>query len=215
MNERLLVEAAFFAALDKAEPAERAACLEETCAGNETLRHRVEDLLAAVPQVGQFLERPIAGAESVAALGTGENAGPELSFLGPPSAPGSLGRLDQFEVLEVIGHGSTGVVLRARDTKLERIVALKVLAAPLVVSGTARQRFAREARAAAAVHDEHVVAIHAVYDEAPVPSLLREFTAACTRGTPLRPPLHSPPTAGGEGGVLEVLRIGLRVASGL
>jgi hypothetical protein len=43
-----------------------------------------------------------------------------------------------------------------------RIAALKVLAAPLAVSGTARQRFAREARAAAAVRDEHVIDIHAV-----------------------------------------------------
>jgi Leucine-rich repeat (LRR) protein len=224
MNERLLVEAAFFAALDKAAPTERAACLEETCAGNKTLRHRVEDLLAAVPQVGQFLERPIAGAEGVAALGTGENAGPELSFLGPPSAPGSLGRLDQFEVLEVIGQGGTGVVLRARDTKLERIIALKVLAAPLVVSGTARQRFAREARAAAAVRDEHVVAIHAVYDEAPVPYLVMEFIDGCNLETHVRRPLPTAPAAGEEGRasgrgapleVLEVLRIGLHVASGL
>jgi hypothetical protein len=224
MNERLRVEAAFFAALDKAEPAERAACLEETCAGNKTLRHRVEDLLAAVPQVGQFLERPIAEAEGLAALGTGENAGPELSFLGPPSAPGSLGRLDQFEVFEVIGHGGTGVVLRARDTKLERIVALKVLAAPLAVSGTARQRFAREARAAAAVRDEHVVAIHAVHDEAPVPYLVMEFIDGCNLETHLRRPLPSAPSAREEGRarghgapleVQEVLRIGLQIASGL
>lgn len=224
MNERLLVEAAFFTALDKTEPAERAAYLEEACAGNESLRHRVEDLLAAVPQVGQFLERPIAGAEGVAALGTGENAGSELSFLEPPSAPGSLGRLDQFEVFEVIGHGGTGVVLRARDTKLERIVALKVLAAPLAVSGTARQRFAREARAAAAVRDEHVVAIHAVHDEAPVPYLVMEFIDGCNLETHLRRPLPSAPAAKGEGRargrgapleVLEVLRIGLQIASGL
>lgn len=86
----------------------------------------------------------------------------DLSFLAPSSEPSSLGRLDHYEILEVVGKGGMGVVLRARDTKLLRIVGVKVLAAPLAASGTARKRFAREARAAAAVRDDHVVAIHAV-----------------------------------------------------
>lgn len=84
----------------------------------------------------------------VAALGPG-SAAADLSFLAPSSEPGALGRLDHYEVLEVVGQGGTGVVLRARDTKLLRVVAIKALAAPLAASGTARQRFAREARAAA------------------------------------------------------------------
>ena len=175
MNNRSLAEDVFFAALEKADPAERAAYLDEACAGNESLRRRVEVMLAAHPQVGQFLERPIAEAEGVAALGAVENAAVDLSFLAPSSESGSLGRLDHYEILEVIGRGGTGLVLRARDTKLLRIVALKVLAAPLAVSGTARKRFAREARAAAAVRDEHVIDIHAVRDDAPVPYLVMEY----------------------------------------
>jgi serine/threonine protein kinase len=54
-------------------------------------------------------------------------------------------------VLEVVGRGGTGVVLKARDTKLQRFVALKVLAPRLAASAPARQRFVREAQATAAV----------------------------------------------------------------
>jgi tRNA A-37 threonylcarbamoyl transferase component Bud32/Tol biopolymer transport system component len=129
------------------------------------------------------------------------------SFLAPPSEPGSLGRLDHYEVLEVVGRGATGVVLRARDTKLLRIVAIKVLAAPLAVSGTARQRFAREARAAAAIRDEHVIDIYAVCDDAAMPYLVMEFIEGCSLEALLR--------RGGPLEVKEVLRIGIQVASGL
>src|SRR5262249_40367790 len=105
------------------------------------------------------------------------------------------------------GHGGTGVVLRARDVKLLRVVAIKVLAAPLAASGTARQRFAREARAAAAIRDDHVVAIHAVRDDAPVPYLVMEFINGCTLEALIR--------RGGPLEVREVLRIGIQIASGL
>src|SRR5438093_6852882 len=105
MNEQSPAEIVFFTALEKATPADRAAYLDEACAGNEALRRRVEALLAAHPQVGQFLERPVVEAEGVAALGGVDNAAADLSFLAPPSEPGSLGRLDNYEVLEVVGRG--------------------------------------------------------------------------------------------------------------
>jgi WD40 repeat protein/tRNA A-37 threonylcarbamoyl transferase component Bud32 len=196
-------QAIFLAALDK-EPAERAAFLDEACAGNETLRHGVETLLRLHAAPHHFLEVPVV--EQLAAVTL--DARPEdLSFLAPSGEPGSLGRLDHYEILEVIGRGGTGVVLRARDTKLLRIVALKVLAAPLAVSGTARQRFAREARAAAAVRDEHVIDIHAVRDDAPAPYLVMEYIDGCNLETLLR--------KGGSLEVREILRIGMQVASGL
>src|SRR5436309_2805471 len=112
MNEQSLAEVVFFEALEKAAPAERAAYLEEACAGKEALRRRVEALLAAHPQVGQFLERPVVEAEGVAALGGVENAAADLPFLAPPSEPGALGRLDHYDVLEVVGRGGMGIVLR-------------------------------------------------------------------------------------------------------
>jgi tRNA A-37 threonylcarbamoyl transferase component Bud32 len=207
VDNRSSAEVAFFAALERPGAAERAAYLDEVCANDGALRRRVEALLNAHAQVGQFLERPVAEAEGVAALGAGESAAADLSFLAPSAEPGSLGRLDHYEVLEVVGKGGTGVVLRARDTKLLRVVALKVLAAPLAASGTARRRFAREARAAAAVRDDHVVAIHAVRDDAPLPYLVMEFIDGCNLETQLR--------KGGPLEVKEVLRIGMQVASGL
>jgi eukaryotic-like serine/threonine-protein kinase len=200
MNE----QAIFLAALDK-DSAERAAFLNEACAGNETLRSGVETLLRLHAAPHRFLEVP--AVEQLAAGSGGDNAAADLSFLAPPSEPGSLGRLDHYEILEVVGRGGMGVVLRARDTKLLRVVAIKVLAAPLAASGTARQRFAREARAAAAVRDDHVVAIHAVRDDAQVPYLVMEFIDGCNLEVLLR--------RAGPLEVKEILRIGIQVANGL
>ena len=73
----------------------------------------------------------------------------ELDFLGPPEAEGSIGRLDRFDVVEVIGRGGMGIVLKARDACLERFVAVKLMDPKLADNPTARQRFCREARAAA------------------------------------------------------------------
>jgi serine/threonine protein kinase len=207
MNSRSLAEVVFFAALEKATPAERVAYLDEVCAGDSALRRRVESLLMAHSQVGQFLERPVLEAESVAALGGKEGLAADLSFLAPSSEEGSLGRLDHYEVLEVLGRGSTGIVLRARDTKLLRVVALKVLAAPLAAFATARQRFVREARAAAAVRNDNIVAIHAVSDEGPTPYLVMEFIDGCNLESLIR--------RGGPLEVKEVLRIGIQIADGL
>jgi WD40 repeat protein/serine/threonine protein kinase len=194
----------FLAALDK-EPSARAAFLDEACAGNETLRRGVETLLRLHAEANGFLDVPVV--EQLAAATPGPaSAKPDLSFLAASSQSGSLGRLDHYEVLEVVGQGGMGMVLRARDTKLERVVALKVLAAPLAACGTARQRFAREARAAAAIRDEHVIDIHAVC-EGPLPYLVMEHIDGCTLEELVR--------QSGPLGVKEVLRIGIQAASGL
>jgi hypothetical protein len=201
-------QAIFLAALDK-DPSERAAFLDEACAGNDTLRRGVETLLRLQAAPHPFLEVPAVEQLAAAnpAAGTPEAGPPGLSFLAPSAEPGALGRLDHYEILEVVGRGGMGVVLRARDTKLLRVVAIKVLAGPLAVSGSARQRFVREARAAAAVRDEHVIDIHAVCDDGPMPYLVMEFIDGCTLEALLR--------RGGPLEVKEVLRIGVQAASGL
>ena len=131
----------------------------------------------------------------------------DLSFLSPPIAAGSLGRLDQFDVLEVIGQGGFGIVLKARDNALQRIAAVKVLLPNVARSGTARKRFIREARAAAAVSHDHVIGIFAVAADNIPPYLVMEFV----NGRSLQGKLD----ADGPFELAEVLRIGMQVAEGL
>ena len=163
----------FLAALDLPAP-ERGAFLDRACANDAELRRLVEELLLSHDEAGSFLEHPavteqtrtvgegVATPEVGAATETGAAPGDDLSFLAPSPAPGCLGRLGHYEVREVVGRGGMGVVLKALDTKLQRVVAIKVLAPQLAASGTARRRFLREAHAAAAVRDDHVVGIYAV-----------------------------------------------------
>ena len=130
-----------------------------------------------------------------------------LDFLDPPANPGSLGRLGPYDVTEVLGRGGFGIVLKAFDTALSRFVAIKVLASELAVSAAARNRFAREARAAAAVVHENVVAIHSVDSWNGLPYLVMPCIAGCS--------LQERVDRDGPLAVKEVLRVGMQAALGL
>ncbi len=146
-------------------------------------------------------------AETQADDKSGRPAGADsLDFLEPSDRHDVLGRLAHYEVLEILGKGGFGVVLKAFDTKLRRVVAIKVLARALAANDRARLRFLREARATAAVRHEHVVDIHAV-DEQPVPYLVMEYIAGQTLQARLdrEAPLD----------VRAVLRLGYQIATGL
>src|SRR5439155_10950008 len=99
----------------------------------------------------------------------------DLSFLQPAQKAGSLGRLDEYEILSVVGKGGFGIVLKAFDENLHRVVAIKVMLPHLATNGTARERFIREAKAAAAVMHENVVTIHVVERKAKIPYLVMQF----------------------------------------
>ena len=131
-----------------------------------------------------------------------------LGFLDPPTGPGQLGKLGVYEVTEVIGRGGMGVVLKAIDGPLHRYVAIKVLAPELATSATARRRFAREARAVAAIAHDHIVAIHAV-DATPggLPYIVMQYVS----GKSLQDRLNG----AGPLETREVLRIGMQAARGL
>lgn len=131
----------------------------------------------------------------------------KLDFLSPPSHPEMLGRLGRYEIERVIGSGGMGIVLKAFDTDLNRPVAVKVLARHLAHSGAARQRFAREARAAAAVVHEHVVAIHNVEAESDMPFLVMQYVAGES--------LQTRVDRDGPLDAKEILRIGIQTAAGL
>src|SRR5215471_4383359 len=100
------IKAIFLAALEKATPAERAAYLDEACKGDTSLRQRLEALLQANDTPDRLLDQP-ATLHIVA-----EGGKVALGFLQPSTKAGSLGRLGHYEVVEVLGRGGMGVVLR-------------------------------------------------------------------------------------------------------
>jgi WD40 repeat protein/tRNA A-37 threonylcarbamoyl transferase component Bud32 len=230
-------ETIFETALEKPSVAERAAYLAEACGSDAALRQRIEGLLAAHQVAGEFLDRPAveqmtgglgkqgsqtepmgplladesfraaepAGAQAEQGVAAGDREW--LSLLSPPGGPGSLGRLRHYDVLAVIGRGGMGIVLKALDEVLKRIVAIKVMSPTLAAMASARKRFIREAQAAAAVRDDHVVNIHAVEELKGLPYLVMEYVG----GISLQERLD-------RSGLLElkeILRIGMQTAAGL
>ena len=130
-----------------------------------------------------------------------------VDFLEPSRDPAMLGRLGEYEILEVIGRGGMGIVLKGYQKELNRYVAVKVLAPHLALSAAARKRFAREAQATAAIVHPHVMAIHAVAANAKLPYLVMPFVACES--------LQQRLDRQGPLDVKDVLRIGLQAASGL
>jgi len=128
-------------------------------------------------------------------------------LLAPPSHPELLGRLGRYDIERVIGAGGMGIVLKAHDGELNRPIAVKVLASHLAHVGAARERFAREGRAAAAVVHEHVVAIYNVESDGEVPFLVMQYVPGRS--------LQSRVDAEGPLAIEEILRIGMQAASGL
>ena len=138
---------------------------------------------------------------------THEPKATELGFLSPSDDPKSLGRLGHYEVIERIGRGGMGLVLKAFDPGLNRVVAIKVLAPELAASPDARHRFTREVRAAAAVCHENVVTIHAVSEDDGLPYLVMQYVP----GQSLQQKIDRQ----GPLSLNEVLRVGMQVAAGL
>ena len=130
-----------------------------------------------------------------------------LHLIEPADSPDELGRLGPYRVLKVIGQGGMGIVLLAFDPALRRQVAVKLMRPTMAAHPEARERFLREARAAAAVHDDHVVTIHAVESDRDVPYLVMEYIA----GRSLQDRLD----AEGPLPMAEVAALGAQVADGL
>ncbi len=131
----------------------------------------------------------------------------DLFFLQPSDRPEVLGTLGQYEVQEVIGQGGMGVVLKALDPALHRLVAIKVMAAAVAGSATARKRFIREAKAAAAVSHDHIVTVHGVAEADGLPYLVMQYIA----GESLQERIDRT----GPLDVIDIVRIGYQMASGL
>jgi serine/threonine-protein kinase len=97
----------------------------------------------------------------------------------PPPEQGTPAQIGRYEVLEVVGHGAMGVVYKARDPLLDRIVAVKTIHAPTSLGKSVRkafhERFDREAKAAARISHPAIVTIFDVGREGDVPFLVMEY----------------------------------------
>src|SRR5581483_2272354 len=106
---------------------------------------------------------------------SGGGAMDALDFLAKAEAADELGRLAHYRVLQELGRGGMGCVLLAEDTKLQRKVALKVMLPQFAQDANAKERFLREARAAAKIKHDHVITIHQVDEANGVPFIALEF----------------------------------------
>jgi WD40 repeat protein/serine/threonine protein kinase len=137
----------------------------------------------------------------------GSEEAPELTFLAPPQGPDELGRLGGYRVLRLLGAGGMGLVFEAEDEQLRRRVALKVMRPEIARKSTARSRFLREARLAAALDHDHVVHIYHVGEDRGVPFLAMQFLEGMSLDALLK--------QGSRLQLVHVLRIGRQIASGL
>ncbi|HBE70802.1 MAG TPA: serine/threonine protein kinase [Planctomycetaceae bacterium] len=127
--------------------------------------------------------------------------------LAPASHPELLGRLDRYDIECIVGQGGMGVVYKAIDTELNRVVAIKVLAEHLSRSAAARRRFAREAQAAAAVLHPNVIPIYNVADSQQTSYLVMQYVPGQS--------LQSRVDSTGPISMVDALRIGHQTAAAL
>ena len=172
------------AALER-PPQERSPYLDQACS-EPTLRREVESLLAAHDQGdGSFLER-LASVDGEP-LKAGDKVGP-------------------YEVVARIGAGGMGIVYRARDSRLEREVAIKILSVGLLTDEDARRRFRREALALAKLNHANIAAIHDVGEQGDADYLVME----CVPGLSLAAKLKS-----GALSEKEISSLGSQIAAAL
>jgi serine/threonine protein kinase/WD40 repeat protein len=145
-----VIEAVFFAALEKKEARERAAYLDQACNGDPDLRRCVEKLLAAQPKVGEFLQAPAPGLPAAEAkAGTVDHA--------PDERPGTI--LGPYKLLHEIGEGGMGTVWMAEQTEpVKRRVALKVIK-PGMDSKQVLARFEAERQALALMDHPNIAKV--------------------------------------------------------
>ena len=150
----------YYAALDVAEK-DRASFLEQASDGDFELCREVESLLATHKAAGGFLGKP--AMEEVARELKDEPA----SLLGR--------QLGTYQILGVLGAGGMGEVYKARDTRLNRTVAIKVLPRLLSERADLRQRFDREARAIASLNHPNICALYDIGRQDQIDFLVMEY----------------------------------------
>src|SRR5262250_3325483 len=156
------VESLYHAALQR-PPGERATFLRDACAGDDSVRLEVESLLAQPTSDVRFLQTP---AVAVAAH----------DLTSSSAAPLAVGlALGPYTILGLLGAGGMGEVYRARDTKLGRNVAIKILPRAFTSDPERLARFEREARMLAALNHPNIGSIYGLEDADGIRALVLEL----------------------------------------
>src|SRR5262245_18506335 len=143
------IEDTYHSALERV-PEERAAFVAGACRGDRSLQQEVESLLERAEQAGTFLET-----SALAATNTRLRTG---AALGP------------YQILGLLGAGGMGKVYKARDARLGRTVAIKIL-------NERSSRLEREARAASALNHPNIVTLHDIAHDGGVDYLVMEYVS--------------------------------------
>ncbi len=186
------IEKLYYAAR-KREPGQRAAFLDQVCAGDEALRREVESLLASDEQASDFLATP---ALRIAAEEIAEEQSRSL-----------IGRqVGHYRILSLLGAGGMGEVYLAEDARLGRKVALKLLPAKFTQDRERLRRFEQEARAASALNHPNIVTIFEIGEVEGIHFIATEYIDGQTlRGRMVGAPVK----------LSEALDVAMQVASAL
>ena len=150
------------------EERQRRAFLEEACAGDEELRREVESLLQFDRRGERFIEQPAV-----------EVAAKMIAHEKPESLIGQ--GIGSYQILALLGAGGMGVVYKARDTRLSRSVAIKVLPPDRMGDPERKRRFIQEARAASALNHPNIITIYDIGNESGIDFIVME----CVEGKTL------------------------------
>src|SRR5215510_1115580 len=186
------VEQLYHSALER-EADQRTAFLAAACAGDDSLRREVETLLAHQSQAENLLETPVMeiAAKALADDRTGSMTGQSLG---------------SYQILSRLGAGGMGEVYCARDNRLDRTVALKILPVEVAADAERMRRFVREAKAASALNHPHVVTIYEIGEAGGVNFIAMEYIEGQTLATEINGhPLK----------VSEIVEIGSQIADAL
>jgi serine/threonine protein kinase/TolB-like protein/Tfp pilus assembly protein PilF len=174
---------------------QRAAFLDEACAGDEALRREVESQIDYQQQASRFLEEP---AFKHAADSIGDPQTETESMEGRT--------ISHYSILRKLGAGGMGEVYLAQDTTLGRRVAIKFLSPYSIAGEQARKRLVREAKAAAALDHPHICAVHEVGEETGYSFIVMQYVEGETLASRIqRRPIE----------VREVLDIAVQIADAL